>query len=58
MGCKKDTKRKLFLLKEILNSKIFKKAKKFVNSVGDLAEEQNHHPDISFGWGYFFRGAK
>ena len=23
-----------------------------MNSVGDLAEEQGHHPDISFGWGY------
>ena len=24
----------------------------FVNRVGDLAEEEGHHPDISFGWGY------
>lgn len=24
----------------------------FVNRVGDVAEAQGHHPDISFGWGY------
>ena len=30
----------------------FRAAQEFVTSVGDLAEEQGHHPDISFGWGY------
>ncbi len=29
----------------------FKAALDFVNSVGLLAEEQGHHPDICFGWG-------
>ena len=29
----------------------FKKALDFVNCVGAIAEEQNHHPDISLGWG-------
>lgn len=29
----------------------FKKALAFVNLVGELAESQGHHPDISFGWG-------
>ena len=24
----------------------------FVNSVGELAESADHHPDITFGWGY------
>lgn len=24
----------------------------FVNKVGELAEEEGHHPDITFGWGY------
>jgi 4a-hydroxytetrahydrobiopterin dehydratase len=24
----------------------------FVTKVGDLAEEQGHHPDICMGWGY------
>ena len=30
----------------------FREALDFVNRVGELAEEQGHHPDISFGWGY------
>lgn len=29
----------------------FKKALEFVNRVGDLAEEQGHHPDIFLAWG-------
>lgn len=24
----------------------------FVNKVGERAEAANHHPDITFGWGY------
>ena len=24
----------------------------FVNKVGNIAEKEGHHPDISFGWGY------
>lgn len=30
----------------------FVSAQRFVNKVGDLAEAEGHHPDISFGWGY------
>jgi len=30
----------------------FKGALEFVNRVGKIAEEENHHPDINFGWGY------
>ena len=29
----------------------FREALEFVNRVGELAEEQAHHPDIEFGWG-------
>lgn len=29
----------------------FREALDFVDRVGALAEEQDHHPDISFGWG-------
>lgn len=32
--------------------KTFAAALAFVNRVGDLAENEGHHPDISFGWGY------
>jgi 4a-hydroxytetrahydrobiopterin dehydratase len=31
--------------------KDFKESQAFVKRVGDLAEEQGHHPDICFGWG-------
>lgn len=24
----------------------------FVNFIGEIAEEEGHHPDIKFGWGY------
>jgi 4a-hydroxytetrahydrobiopterin dehydratase len=29
----------------------FREALAFVNRVGEIAEEQGHHPDICFGWG-------
>ena len=39
-------------LRRRLRFKNFREALDFVNRVGELAEEQGHHPDISFGWGY------
>ena len=30
----------------------FAAALEFVNKIGELAETADHHPDISFGWGY------
>ena len=30
----------------------FKKAISFANEVGEIAETEGHHPDISIGWGY------
>lgn len=32
--------------------KNFVEALAFVNRLGELAEEQGHHPDITFGWAY------
>ena len=32
--------------------KDFKESLAFTNRVGALAEEEGHHPDITFGWGY------
>jgi 4a-hydroxytetrahydrobiopterin dehydratase len=31
--------------------KDFSGALEFVNKVGEIAEKENHHPDICFGWG-------
>ena len=30
----------------------FRDALTFVQQVGELAEAEGHHPDVSFGWGY------
>ena len=35
-----------FIFKNFLDSQ------NFVNKVGKISEEEGHHPDISFGWGY------
>ena len=29
----------------------FRESLAFVNRVGEMAEQQGHHPDICFGWG-------
>lgn len=38
-------------LRRVFRFKNFREALDFVNEVGELAEGQGHHPDISFGWG-------
>ncbi len=48
---KNDDDNSYFLIKKF-NFKNFKESQIFVNKVGDLAEQENHHPDLSFGWGY------
>jgi 4a-hydroxytetrahydrobiopterin dehydratase len=30
----------------------FVSAMKFANQVGDIAEREGHHPDLTIGWGY------
>ena len=39
-------------LRKSYTFKDFREALLFVNRVGQLAEEQGHHPDICFGWGH------
>lgn len=38
-------------LRNTFRFKDFKSALDFVNRVGAVAEQEGHHPDISFGWG-------
>lgn len=38
-------------LRKVYKFKNFRETLDFVNRVGELAEEQGHHPDICFGWG-------
>jgi 4a-hydroxytetrahydrobiopterin dehydratase len=40
------------LLKKRFNFTNFAEALDFVNRVGAIAEKLDHHPDITFGWGY------
>ena len=43
---------KSFFLEKGFKFDNFQKSQIFVNKVGDIAEKENHHPDIFFGWGY------
>ena len=39
-------------LKKRFEFKNFAESLKFVNRVGAISDERDHHPDIAFGWGY------
>ena len=47
----KENDKKYFLEKNF-KFKNFISSQKFINKVGKISENENHHPDISFGWGY------
>ena len=47
----KDDKKNFFLEKNF-KFKNFLESQNFVNQVGIISEEEGHHPDITFGWGY------
>ncbi len=48
---KKNEKGNFFIEKKI-KFKNFEDSLKFINEVGQIAESENHHPDLKFGWGY------
>ena len=41
-----------YYLKKDFKFKNFIESQQFVNKVGIIAELEEHHPDIHFGWGY------
>ena len=47
----KDIK-KIYFLKKKFTFKNFISSQQFIDKVGKISEEEGHHPDISFGWGY------
>ena len=47
----KDEK-KIYFLEKKFTFNNFLESQDFVNRVGKISEEEGHHPDISFGWGY------
>ena len=42
----------MFFLSKKFKFENFVKSQDFVNEVSKISEEEGHHPDISFGWGY------
>lgn len=39
-------------LKKRFEFKNFAASLEFVNRIGAIAEQRDHHPDVCFGWGY------
>ena len=48
----KRMKKKKYFLEKKFKFKDFESSQSFINKVGTVSERENHHPDISFGWGY------
>ena len=48
---KADEEKIYYLIKEFKFNN-FAESQDFINKVGDIAENEGHHPDILFGWGY------
>tara|TARA_B100001121_G_scaffold300566_1_gene310558 strand:+ start:508 stop:852 length:345 start_codon:yes stop_codon:yes gene_type:complete len=44
--------KKIFFLEKKFTFKNFLESQDFVNKVGKISEEEGHHPEILFGWGY------
>ena len=42
----------IFFLEKKFKFKNFLDSQNFVNLVGKISEEEGHHPDLLFGWGY------
>ena len=45
-------KENIYCLEKKFIFKNFVESQNFINEVGKLSEEEGHHPDILFGWGY------
>jgi len=45
-------KKKHFIYQEFINFLILKRVLGFINKLSNIAEEEGHHPDLKFGWGY------
>jgi 4a-hydroxytetrahydrobiopterin dehydratase len=48
----KSNEKNLFYLEKNFKFKNFLESQNFVNKVSNISENEGHHPDISFGWGY------
>ena len=50
--CVKSDNNKIYYLEKEFKFKNFIESLNFTNKVGSIAEQEKHHPDIFFGWGY------
>ena len=48
----KSNKNKIYFLEKNFKFKNFLESQNFVNKVSEISEQEGHHPDILFGWGY------
>ena len=48
----KKNEKDVFFLEKNFTFRNFISSQNFINKVGEISEKENHHPDISFGWGY------
>ena len=48
----KKKKDNIYFLEKNFVFKNFVNSQNFINKIGEISEKENHHPDISFGWGY------
>jgi len=48
----KKNEKQIFFLEKNFKFKNFINSQNFINKIGEISEKENHHPDISFGWGY------
>ena len=44
--------KEIYFLEKNFKFKNFINSQNFINKVGEISENENHHPDILFGWGY------
>ncbi len=48
----KQNEKKIYFLEKNFKFKNFLESQKFTSKVGEISEQEGHHPDILFGWGY------
>ena len=48
----KKNEKQIYFLEKNFKFENFLNSQNFVTKVGEISENENHHPDISFGWGY------
>jgi len=44
--------KEIYCLEKNFKFKDFQKSQDFVIQVGKISEQEGHHPDINYGWGY------